>query len=141
MAGEGMRVGDRERQTVADQLKSALDEGRLDLGEYDERIQKTYAARTYGDLDGLLDDLPGTVPVQRSQVRPRPEPTNAPATRHPAAAQVARWVGPYGGVVAVCVIIWAITSVSAGHLTYFWPVWMLIPVVLGIAGQWRNHGR
>jgi hypothetical protein len=55
---------------------------------------------------------------------------------------VARWVGPYGGVVAVCVAIWAITSVAAGHLTYFWPVWMLIPLVLGTFGQWfGHHGR
>jgi hypothetical protein len=57
-------------------------------------------------------------------------------------SDVARWVGPYGGVVAVCVLIWAITSAAAGHLTYFWPVWMLIPLVLGTFGQWfGHHGR
>ena len=53
--------------------------------------------------------------------------------------QVARWVGPYGGVIVVCIVIWAITSASAGRLTYFWPVWMLIPLVLGVAGQWFSH--
>lgn len=65
-----MRAGDSDRQAVVDQLKTALDEGRLDLSEYDERLQRTYAAKTYEDLDGLLDDLPGTVPVRHSQVQP-----------------------------------------------------------------------
>ena len=50
-----MRAGDADRQAVADSLKPALDEGRLDLHEYDERLQRAYAAKTYGDLDGLLD--------------------------------------------------------------------------------------
>jgi hypothetical protein len=138
MGREGMRAGDSDRKAVADQLKSALDEGRLDLSEYDERLQKTYSAKTFADLDGLLDDLPGTVPPQHSQVQPAatqaPEAAAAPARS--TANQVARWVGPYGGVILICVLIWAITSASAGHTVYFWPIWMLIPLVLGVAGQW-----
>lgn len=133
MGRDEMRAGDTDRKAVADQLKTALDEGRLDLSEYDERLQRTYAARTFGDLDGLLDDLPGTVPPARSQVEPvRETPAVAPAST---GRQVAHWAGPYAGVIAVCVLIWAITSVSAGHLTYFWPVWMLIPLIFGVAGQ------
>ena len=137
-----MRAGDSDRQSVVDQLKKALDEGRLDLSEYDERLQKTYAAKTYEDLDGLLDDLPGTVPVRHSQVQPAqpaPPPVGAPVARPSAGDHVARWLGPYGGVFAVCVLIWLITSVSAHHLTYFWPVWMLFPIILGVFGQWRGH--
>lgn len=137
-----MRAGDSDRQSVVDQLKKALDEGRLDLSEYDERLQKTYAAKTYKDLDGLLDDLPGTVPVQHSQVQPAPAPpppVGAPVIAQPVTAHIARWLGPYGGVFAVCVLIWVITSVSAGQLTYFWPVWMLFPIILGAFGQWRSQ--
>ena len=136
-----MRAGDSDRQAVVDQLKKALDEGRLDLGEYDERLQRTYAAKTYQDLEGLLDDLPGTVPVQHSQVQPASAPSSpvaAPAAQ-PVTEHIARWLGPYGGVFAVCVLIWVITSVSAGELTYFWPVWMLFPIILGIFGQWRGQ--
>jgi len=133
-----MRVGDSDRKAVADQLKTALDEGRLDLSEYDERIQQTYAAKTFADLDGLLDDLPGTVPVQQSQVEPA-APAPAPFAGRSGANQVARWVGPYAGVITISVIIWAITSASAHHLVYFWPIWMLIPLVLGVFGQWFSH--
>ena len=138
MGREGMRAGDSDRKAVADQLKAALDEGRLDLSEYDERIQQAYSAKTFADLDGLLDDLPGTVPVQQSQVEPV-TPAAALVPGRSAANQLARWGGPYAGVITICVIIWAITSASAGHVTYFWPIWMLIPLVLGIFRQWFSH--
>ena len=131
-----MRVGDSDRKSVADQLKTALGEGRLDLSEYDERIQRTYAARTYADLDGLLIDLPGTVPVRNSQVQPAASPVPRPSPGR----EVAQWVGPYAGVIMVCTLIWLVTSISAGHPTYFWPVWMLIPLILGVFGQWFGRG-
>jgi Domain of unknown function (DUF1707) len=143
MDRDEMRAGDADRQAVADRLKTALDEGRLDLNEYDERLQKTYAARTYADLDGLLDDLPGAVPPQRSQMSayhppqpatpPAPEPVERPHN-------LLSWIGPYGGVVAVCIVIWAISSASSGHLTYFWPVWTLIPLILGLFGRAAGQG-
>ena len=41
------------------ELRVALDEGRLDLHGYDERLQRAYAAKTYGELQALLSDLPG----------------------------------------------------------------------------------
>lgn len=144
MGRDDMRAGDADRKAVADQLKTALDEGRLDLSEYDERLQKTYGAKTFSDLDGLLDDLPGTAPVDRSQVQPAtpaaPVGTPAPAAQPPGTGWLPRYLGPYGGVFVVCVLIWLITSVSAGHLVYFWPVWMLIPLVFGFLGFWGNHG-
>lgn len=140
MGRDEMRAGDADRKVVADQLKAALDEGRLDLSEYDERIQRAYGAKTFGDLNGLLDDLPGTVPVARSQIQPATAPA-APVPQGVTGGQVARWVGPYGGVFVVCVLIWGITSVAAGQLAYFWPVWLLIPLVFGVFGQWFGHDR
>lgn len=37
---------------------SAHTDGRLDLTEYDERVQQAWAARTYGELEALTADLP-----------------------------------------------------------------------------------
>ncbi len=142
MGRDDMRAGDSDRKAVADQLKMALDEGRLDLNEYDERLQKTYAAKTFGDLDGLLDDLPGTVPPERSQVQPAAAVT--PPAKEPEPVEpswLPRYLGPYGGVFLVCVLIWLVTSLSAGHLVYFWPVWMAIPLILGFFGVWGGHSR
>ncbi len=128
-----MRAGDGDRQAVADQLKAALDDGRLDLGEYDERLRRAYAARTYRELHGLLTDLPGTVPAQRSRVEPGAGAAGAPApVPQPG---VPAWVRPYGAVVFIAVAVWAIASISSGELLFFWPVWMLIPFVFVVAGM------
>lgn len=145
MGHEGMRAGDSDRQKVADQLKTALDEGRLDLNEYDERVQRAYAARTYGELDGLLDDLPGTVPVQRAQVSPHrpPAPAAYPVKSDPVARGGKPGVAGAFGVFLVCVLIWAITSWTSSEAHYFWPAWVLIPVVLAVVAHFndRNKGR
>jgi hypothetical protein len=55
---------------------------------------------------------------------------------------VAGWILPYAGLFLVCVVIWGITSLSSQELLYFWPVWMLIPLILGVVGQFtgRNPG-
>ncbi|HKN99947.1 MAG TPA: DUF1707 domain-containing protein, partial [Pseudonocardiaceae bacterium] len=53
-----IRASDADRTVVADRLRAALDEGRLTLSEYDERLRLAYAAVTYGDLAPLTADLP-----------------------------------------------------------------------------------
>ncbi|MGZ8738721.1 MAG: DUF1707 SHOCT-like domain-containing protein [Nocardioides sp.] len=45
-----LRVSDEERHRVAEILREAAGEGRIDLAELDERLDATYAARTYADL-------------------------------------------------------------------------------------------
>lgn len=77
-----LRVSDDDRHRVAEQLREAAGEGRIDLTELDQRLEATYAARTYGDLVPITGDLPalaGTVPT-RSPV-PVSEPA-APGQRH-----------------------------------------------------------
>lgn len=144
MGRDEMRAGDGDRQAVADKLKQALDEGRLDLGEYDERLQRTYAAKTYGDLNGLLDDLPSTSLTPRKQaasdVTPH-EAAPAPKVGSSRAGQLVKAsLGGFGGIFVVCTVIWAVTSISSGHFQNFWPVWLLIPMILGGMG-WFGDGR
>lgn len=139
MGRDEMRAADSDRQAVADKLKKAMDEGRLDLAEYDERLQQTYAAKTYGDLQGLLDDLPdGTLPVQ-APAGARPAPAAAapvPQTTRDRSGQLVRaWLGGFGGIFVLSSAIWLITSITTGHMLYFWPVWLLIPMVLGALGR------
>jgi uncharacterized protein DUF1707 len=139
MDRDEMRAGDGDRQAVAEKLKNALDEGRLDLGEYDERLQRTYSAKTYGDLQELVTDLPGTIPLQHSQVQPLA--TESPVVETGASrGGMPSWLGPYAGVVAVSVLIWAIVSISTGELLYFWPIWMFIPLIFGVLGQMTGRG-
>jgi len=75
-----MRVSDEERHRVAEVLRQAAGEGRLDLDELDERLQAAYDAKTYGDLVPLTADLPvaGAPPAPAPAPRPRvPAPTGS----------------------------------------------------------------
>ena len=58
-----IRVSDAERNVVAELLGQHYADGRLDQAEFDERISRTMAAKTRGDLAGLFDDLPETGPA------------------------------------------------------------------------------
>jgi uncharacterized protein DUF1707 len=52
------RASDVERQAVVRRLERALRDGRLTVVEFDERTRAVYAARTRGELDYLIEDLP-----------------------------------------------------------------------------------
>ncbi|MCX4645196.1 MULTISPECIES: DUF1707 domain-containing protein [unclassified Streptomyces] len=54
-----LRASDADRDRVAEALRDALAEGRLDMEEFDERLEAVYAARTYGELAPITRDLPG----------------------------------------------------------------------------------
>lgn len=53
-----MRVSDADRERIAELLRDAYAEGRLDADEHAERIGAAYAAKTFGDLVPLTRDLP-----------------------------------------------------------------------------------
>lgn len=55
-----LRAADADRERVAGVLRQAAAEGRLELDELDERLTQVYAAKTYGELEPLLRDIPGT---------------------------------------------------------------------------------
>jgi hypothetical protein len=52
-----LRVGDAEREAVADILRREHLAGRLDNDEFDERVARCLAAKTYAELDELIGDL------------------------------------------------------------------------------------
>ncbi|WP_338696969.1 DUF1707 domain-containing protein [Streptomyces sp. Q6] len=54
-----LRASDADREQVAERLRDALAEGRLDMDEFEERLEATYKARTYGELAPITRDLPG----------------------------------------------------------------------------------
>ena len=56
--GRRMRASDADRAATADRLRQHYTEGRLDAQEYDERIERCYAAKTVDELDELFMDLP-----------------------------------------------------------------------------------
>jgi hypothetical protein len=55
-----MRVSNAEREAIIARLHAATEEGRLELDEFADRSRDAYAAKTYGELERLLADLPDT---------------------------------------------------------------------------------
>lgn len=53
-----VRASDADRDRVADILREALAEGRLDAEEHSERLDAVYTAKTMGQLEPLVKDLP-----------------------------------------------------------------------------------
>jgi hypothetical protein len=53
-----LRVGTDEREAVAEILRREHVAGRLDNGEFDERLERCLSAKTYSELDDLIADLP-----------------------------------------------------------------------------------
>ena len=75
-----LRVSDEDRHKVAEILREAAGDGRIDLDELDERLEQTYAAKTYADLVPITIDLPAhnqQHPVAKS---PAPRREVLPAT-------------------------------------------------------------
>ena len=62
-SGNEMRVGDAEREAAAAELREHYASGRLTLDELNERIDKAFAAKTRGDLNVLMTDLPSRRPA------------------------------------------------------------------------------
>jgi uncharacterized protein DUF1707 len=58
-----IRASDRERDLATQRLQEGFAEGRLDDGEFDQRMRTALSARTRLELDQLLADLPAPSPA------------------------------------------------------------------------------
>ncbi|HEY6422395.1 MAG TPA: DUF1707 domain-containing protein [Pseudonocardiaceae bacterium] len=119
MPRDQMRAADTDRERVAEQLRSAHSEGRLDLTEYDERVQQAWGARTYGELETLTADLPQALRPAALAAGRQPD-----RQHHRGRAAVAAWAG----VSVLNLLIWAVVSLATVSWFYPWWVW--------VAGPW-----
>ncbi|HTU72224.1 MAG TPA: DUF1707 domain-containing protein [Trebonia sp.] len=62
----GMRASDSDREHVAEALREAAAEGRLNLEELNERLDLVFAAKTYAELEPITADLPTAAVSQRA---------------------------------------------------------------------------
>jgi len=106
VSGEAIRVGDADRERTIERLRQAAAEGRLEPDELEERVGSALAARTGGDLTGLVEDLP-------SARRPRRRRRRRAGLRDHRLAFALAAPG--------MVVIWALSGAD-----YFWPVWPIL---------------
>ena len=104
------RLLGRERNRVAERLRQAAAEGRLLTEELEHRLEASFSARTYGQLNAIVADLPGrhlTAPAEagkRTWARPA------------LAAVIA-----VAATLAVIVAVLAVTGVLA-----MWMLWLFV---------------
>lgn len=142
---ETLRAADADRHEIADQLKAALDEGRLSLGEYDDRVGQAYAARTYAELLILVADLPRPG-VSAAEVSARKAAEIRRAERKLPMAMLVLWT-IWGALAAVNLMVWFLVVVTVEGDVHPWPVWLLVPgaalaaTTVGVQVIRRRHYR
>ncbi len=105
-----LRASDADREHVADRLRHAAAEGRLLAEELEQRLGAAFKAKTYGELDAVVSDLPHGA-VARRQSR--------------SSASVARPVMLVAFALVALAVIAAVALVITGVLAA-WGLWALI---------------
>lgn len=82
-----LRIGDREREATAAELREHFAHGRLTLEEFNQRLDAVFAAKTQRDLTRITADLPhvrtGGAPLPSARTRPDPQLTSGPGAGWP----------------------------------------------------------
>jgi len=106
-----MRASSADRERAVDVLKAGFAEGRLTQDEYNDRMGRAYAARTYGDLTALTADLPaGALPLPAWPV-PAYQPPPSGGTNSMAIASMVLGVAEF-----FTMGLTAIPAVICGHV-------------------------
>jgi len=69
------RAGETDRIQVAQLLTDAAAQGQLQMSDYEDRLTRAYAAKTYDELDRLRSDLLGSSVSPRHGGAPQPAPS------------------------------------------------------------------
>jgi DUF1707 SHOCT-like domain len=154
------RASDAEREEIAQIVRDAVGEGRLDISEGDERLATVYAAKYRDELNPIVTDLPaGQARQARAAGAVEPGTDRGPwghggwghsawgrggsAQRHgegrPEGEDLRRRRGRFGGHLALVVLVsaaligvWSLTGAS-----FFWPAIPLIFLSMGLVRHWR----
>jgi hypothetical protein len=125
-----LRVADADREQVIEELREHAGAGRLTSEELEERIERTYLARTRADLDALRADLP----VSSTTVKLALIKRKAQLRR-----RLVQEAGGGVGVSALSVGIWLLTGTH--HHNDFWPAWVIgVTMLPVIRDSWRLFG-
>jgi hypothetical protein len=121
-----LRTSDKEREQIAEILRAAMTEGRLDLQEGEERLAAAYAAKFRDELAPLTADLPDG---GRRALADTPEArmaTRRGLRRHAAF------------VISIAFILTGFWILSEAH--FFWPAIPLIFLFMGLVrhARWRR---
>lgn len=143
-----IRTSDAEREQVAEILRTAVSDGRLNLEEGDERLAALYTTKFRDELAPLTEDLPGG----GSGLTGRDPQGNRPGFTGPPWAQSAgQWGGPgydrwayhrwtpFRGLRFVLFMALLIAILTAGPGHFFWPIIPIAFLALGLLRMGAYH--
>ena len=144
-----IRASDADRERTATLLREHHAQGRLTPEEFNERLDRVFAAKTLGELDALLADLPGIDLYRLPAAGIRPAPPGArrsgggsaverrgPGVITPRGANWAAWAA----ISAALFFAWlGIGIVSGGAAWIPWFLLVVVPWALIIARRPPDH--
>ncbi|MEU6859731.1 DUF1707 domain-containing protein [Glycomyces sp. NPDC046736] len=113
------RIGTPERTAMTEILRAAVDQDYIDLDEYEKRVDVLLAAKTVGEAEVVLADLPS---YQRLVEAAEPDALKAP--------DWVKWL--WFGIsipIGINLGVWLILLATIGFV-YFWPVWVMVPLLV-----------
>jgi hypothetical protein len=110
-APETLRASDDERERTGALLREHCQHGRLSVDELADRLSLALAARTRGELDALVGDLPAQRP-------------------HATAGALRSHMRTFLLVNGLLVSIWLVSGAG-----YFWPMWPFLGWGVGLAAH------
>jgi uncharacterized protein DUF1707 len=144
-----IRASDADRDRVAALLREHHAAGRLTVEEFQERMDRALEARTLGELDELMTDLPAIdlyqlpdaslrrAPPHRGQSLLPADPGGSDPVRF-APGTVA--MGAWAVVTSALVAIWAVAAVVGGGTWFPWWALVAIPWIWAIVRRSQHPG-
>jgi hypothetical protein len=142
-ANPQMRASDDDRDRAAALLREHHAAGRLTVEEFSERLDAVYRARTLGDIDQLMSDLPSIdlyhLPDEsmRRMARASSPPPVIPGGQHGRLSPAWRtaW-GSWASVSLVLFVIWLISAIGNHSANGLWFLWVAGPWGAVLLGRW-----
>ena len=133
-----IRASDADRDRTAALLREHHAAGRLTADEFQERLDKVYKAKTLGELDDLLADLPAIDLYKlpdASLDRGRRGGSGPPPLPWMMTRLTPAWRAALGSWLSVSLIAFFVWLLS-GHPANLWFLWVAGPYGLVLLGRW-----
>ena len=144
-----IRASDADRDRVASLLREHHAAGRLTAEEFHERMDRALEARTLGELDELLTDLPAIDLYQLPDASLRRAPPHLGQSLLPAdpgGHSPARFapgtvaMGVWAAVTSALIAIWAVAAVVGGGTWFPWWALIALPWIWVIVRRSQRNG-
>ena len=144
-----IRASDADRDRVAALLREHHAAGRLTAEEFHDRMDRALEARTLGELDELMTDLPAIDLYQLPDASLRRAPPHLGQSLLPAdpgGSSPARFapgtvaMGVWAAVTSALIAIWAVAAVVGGGTWFPWWALIALPWIWVIVRRSQRNG-